>query len=83
MEPSSICARKIVFECFYNIFFVEKVLEKRNCAYIWEHRFLECSGTQGSNSSGARGGGGREHITPELRVEPWVRTCRTQVQLGV
>ena len=23
-----------------------------------EHRFLECSGTQGSNSSGAGGGGG-------------------------
>ena len=27
-----------------------------------EHRFLECSGTQGSNSSGAPGGGGGENI---------------------
>ena len=26
-----------------------------------EHRFLECSGTQGSNSSGARGGGERTY----------------------
>ena len=43
------------------------------CSVAWllvkiEHRFLECSETQGSNFS--RAPGGREHITPELRVEP-------------
>ena len=38
-----------------------------------EHRFSECSRTQGSNSG--RGVGGRGgNITSELRVEPWARS---------
>ena len=87
-RPILICYQAI--KCFDFTARLQKTTVSENTSAVdfWqvqhstsEHRFLECSGTQGSNSSGARGG--REHITPELRVEPWVRTCRTQVQPGV
>ena len=60
---------------------VTKRRESQDKRYAREHRFLECSGTQGSNSSGAGGGGGREHITPELRVEPWFELLEPRFNL--
>ena len=48
------------------------------CSAPQKHRFLECSGTQGSNSSGAGGG---ERTYTELRVEPWFELLEPRFNL--